>query len=97
MKIEGFDWDFGNLKKIKKHGLEIDQIEDFLNSDPFVWMDEGHSQFETRFIAFGGYEDKYLFVAFTLRAMGRVLKLRVISARYARKREMEKFYEKKRS
>ena len=95
MRIEGFDWDLGNIDKIKKHGLPIKQIEEFLNSDPYVWMDEKHLGQESRFIAFDQFNSRPLFVAFTIRAIGRTLKFRVISARYGRKKEMERFYARK--
>ena len=94
MKIEGYDWDNGNLAKLQKHGLGIDQIEDFLNSNPFVCADEKHNEVESRFIAFGEFNGCHLFVAFTIRSHGRALKVRVISARYAQKKELEKFYGK---
>ncbi len=65
MKIQGFSWDKGNIEKVQKHGLSIEEI-----------------------------EDRLLFVVFTLRAVDGVLKARVISARYAHKKEWEKFYGK---
>ena len=57
-------------------------------------LDAETSQSETRFFAFDKVEDKILFVVFTLRAVDGVLKTRVISARFAHKKEWEKFYGK---
>jgi uncharacterized DUF497 family protein len=81
MKLTGFDWGYGNLNKVKKHGLEIELIEEFLNSNPYILTDEKHNFLESRFIAFGEIHE-------------RSLKIRVISARFAHKKEVEKFYEK---
>ena len=94
MRLKGFDWDLGNLNKVKKHGLEIELIEEFLNSNPYILTDEKHNFLESRFIAFGEINGRYLFVAFTIRVVDLALKLRVISARFAHKKEVEKFYEK---
>ncbi len=58
--------------------------------------DETHSDEEPRYIAFGYYEDRFLFVVFTLRVKDKSLKFRVISARYARAKEIKRLeaYEK---
>lgn len=97
MKIVNFDWDQGNSEKIKKHGINLSDIEEFfLGGDPFVFADSSHSLLELRFIAFGNYKNRNIFVAFTFRAIDGLLKIRVISARYAHKNEAGKFYEKKR-
>lgn len=59
--------------------------------------DEDHSESEQRIIAFGYFEGKFLFVVFTLRIQGKSLKFRVVSARYAREKEIKRLseYEKK--
>lgn len=90
MKIQGFNWDKGNIEKVQKHGLTIEEIE----NNPLIYPDAENSKSETRFFAFDKVEDKLLFVVFTLRAVDGVLKARVISARYAHKKEWEKFYGK---
>lgn len=96
MKIAVFDWNHGNSEKIKKHGVSAHVIEDFLlNYDPFIYADQSHSGVESRFIAFAKYKNRNLFVVFTLRAVDGLLKIRVVSARYAHKKEERKFYEKK--
>ena len=96
MKLTGLNWDFGNFEKVKKHGLSHVDIEEFLLSDPFILTDDRHNAAESRYIAFGKFKLKYLFVAFTIRAVEGELKIRPISARYANKREVEKFYGKSR-
>lgn len=95
MKLSGFDWDAGNIKKAQKHGLTILEIERFFELDPFVCEDLPHSTTEPRFIAFDSYKDRHIFVAFTIRKIEESLKIRIISARYAHKREVEKFYANK--
>lgn len=96
MKIINFDWDHGNRDKIKKHGLNSNGIEEFfLRSDPYILADQRHSVEEARFIAFNEYRNRHIYVVFTFRAILGVLKIRVISARYAHKKEVLKFYEKK--
>lgn len=95
MRIVGFNWDKHNEEKCQKHGLSIDEIEDFLFSEHFLAYDEKHSENEDRFIAFGAYRGFHLMVVFTLRVYFGQLVIRVISARYARKKEIESLYEKK--
>ena len=96
MKVKDFDWNHGNKEKIKKHGINSSEIEDFfLNFNPFIFTDQMHSDFEARFIAFGKHKRRNIFVVFTFRALEGSLKIRVISARYAHAKEAEKFYEKK--
>lgn len=91
-RVHGFNWDSGNVHKVEKHGLSIEQIEEFFQSNPYVCPDLKNSKKESRFLAFDKLGAKILFVAFTLRAVDGVLKIRVISARYARKKEWDKFY-----
>ena len=96
MKIRDFDWDDGNNEKIKKHGVQRNKIEDFFaNYDPFIYADQSHSLVESRFIAFNKYNNRNIYVVFTFRAVDGLLKIRVISARYAHEKEVGKFYEKK--
>ncbi|MBC7712762.1 MAG: BrnT family toxin [Rhizobacter sp.] len=94
MKITSFDWDDGNLKKLKKHKVPIEEIEDFIvNSDPVYLNDLKHSSTEFRFIAIGLYKERNLFIVFTFRIIAGIFKVRVISARYVRKKEIRKLYE----
>ena len=85
-KITGFDRDNGNIEKnLKKHGLPHAIIEEiFFNEPLLVAEDFGHSKDECRCLAPGRtFDDKYLLVAFTVRAD----KIRVISARPMSKKE----------
>ncbi len=99
VRISAFIWDEYNSEKCLKHGLSLAQIEDFLLSQPTLMDDDTHSDQETRYIAFGYFEDRFLFVVFTLRVQNKKLKFRVISARYARAKEMKRLeaYEKEKS
>ena len=92
IRIHGFNWDNGNINKATKHGLSIEQIEQFLQTNPFIYPDLKNSKKESRFFAFDKLDAKILFVAFALRAIDGALKIRVISARYAHKKEWDKFY-----
>jgi len=99
VRISAFIWDQNNSEKCLKHGLTLAQIEDFLLSQPTLMDDETHSDQEPRYIAFGYYEDRFLFVVFTLRVKDKKLKFRVISARHARAKEIKRLeaYEKTKS
>lgn len=72
------------------------QIEDFLLSQPTLIDDDTHSDQEPRYIAFGYCKNRFLFVVFTLRVQDKKLKFRVISARFARAKEIKRLeaYEK---
>lgn len=94
MKITGFNWDEYNEKKCQKHGLSIEQIEGFLLSTPLVSKDDKHSEEEDRYVAFGLYKARYMVAVFCLRIYEGQFKFRVISARYAKEKEIEAFHEK---
>jgi uncharacterized protein len=92
-RIEGFDWDAGNLSKsAAKHGVlpgEAEQV--FFNEPLLVVVDEKHGGTETRLHALGQTNDgRLLHITFTLREEGR--KIRVISARDMHRKE-RKLYE----
>jgi uncharacterized DUF497 family protein len=98
MKIVDYDWNDSNREKLKKHGIGAFDIEDFFAScNPFIYADLSHSSVESRFIAFDLYKNRNMYVVFTFRAMDGLLKIRVISARYAHSKEIGKFYAKKNS
>lgn len=96
MRISAFIWDEDNSEKCLKHGLTLSEIEDFLLSQPTLVADDAHSAKEPRYIAFGYFGGRFLFVVFTLRVKDKKLRFRVISARYARANEIERLeiYEK---
>lgn len=94
MKIDGFDWDAGNLEKCQKHGVSIAEIEQLFVDPPVPLMmnDDKHSQAENRHIAVGQTQaGRNVFVGFTLREMDGKTLLRPITARYMHLKEVEKY------
>jgi uncharacterized protein len=92
-KLVGFEWDEGNIdKNLNKHGLPHSFIEEIFFNEPLLIVEDfRHSKDECRCFALGRtFEDKYLFVAFTVRGE----KIRVISARAMNKKERS-IYENK--
>ncbi len=95
MKIEGFDWDSGNLfKNEAKHGLSREAIEAFFRGRIGVAPDPKHSSREERLLAIGrGPGGRPMIVAFTFRTrLGKKL-ICPISARYMHQREARKYEE----
>ena len=90
-KIEGFEWDEGNLKHIKKHNVNYRECEEaFLNKPLIINEDETHSQAEERLRVYGQTDKrKLLFMIFTIRNN----KIRVVSARDQNKKERKEFQE----
>jgi uncharacterized DUF497 family protein len=92
-KIDGFEWDKGNLEKNwKSHSvlpLESEQI--FFNEPLIVAHDEKHSsEKETRFAALGMTDaGRLLFIIFTIRKN----LIRVISARDMSRNERKVYHE----
>ena len=87
-RIEGFDWDSGNLSKsADKHGVAWAEAEQmFFNEPLLIVQDEKHSGGEARFHALGTTnERRLLHITFTLRDEG--TKIRVISARDMHRKE----------
>lgn len=94
-KIEGFDWDKGNLdKNLKKHVVANEEGEEVFYNEPFVSKDIKHSQKEQRFEALGKTnQGRLLFVSFAIRNVDQKLKIRIISCRDMNKKEEVKYYE----
>ncbi len=86
-KIEGFQWDKGNLDKNWKFhkvlNIEAEQI--FFNKPLIIQNVEKHSTGdENRFYALGKTDlERYLFIVFTIRSNS----LRILSARDMSKKE----------
>lgn len=98
LQYDGFDWDAGNIQKAQKHGVSLGEIEDFFDQSLLVLEDPHHSQSETRFIAVGlSKKKRTLFIAFTIRKKELETCVRVISARYAHKKEGEAYEKLKKS
>ncbi|MDO8515088.1 MAG: BrnT family toxin [bacterium] len=85
IKLEGFEWDKGNLDHIKKHNIKYEDCEEIFNNKPFlVRKDLGHSQHEERTEAIGKTNaGKKIFLVYTTRKG----KIRVVSARNQSKKE----------
>jgi uncharacterized DUF497 family protein len=91
--FSGFEWDEGNCRKCRKHGVSIAEIEHVLtHAETLITPDRKNSQSETRFLAIGRTQDgRYTFVVFTPRRRTTGTRLRPISARYMHKREISKY------
>jgi uncharacterized DUF497 family protein len=91
-RIEGFDWDQGNIEKNwERHKVSfLDCEEVFFNRPLVVAEDTSHSKSEGRYYALGGTNDgRLLFVVFTIRNN----KIRVISARDMNRKERRVYRE----
>lgn len=90
-KLEGFEWDDGNLEHIKKHNFHYKECEEVFLQVPFlISEDRNHSQTEVRYKILGKTgKDRKSVIIITLRNK----KIRIISARDQSKKE-RKIYEK---
>ena len=94
MEFTGFDWDDGNRRKCRKHGVSLKTIESLFAGAVAVLPDIAHSEKEQRFRAIGWTKARRpVFVVFTLRERDGETLLRPISARYMHAKEI-KAYEK---
>lgn len=88
-KLEGFEWDQGNLEHIKKHNVNYQECEEVFTNKPLtINKDETHSQKEERFSVQGLTNDLRLL---TLIITIRNKKIRVIAARNQSKKEQKNF------
>ena len=88
-----FDWDeWNNNKNEEKHGVSRFEAESvFFDANIVIFEDLKHSQIENRYIAYGSsHENRVLMIGFTTRR----IKIRIITARPASKKERS-VYEKK--
>ncbi|SRR3989344_4160256 len=88
-KLEGFDWDKGNLEHVRRHGVNYKECEQVFFNKPFlVNEDNAHSQIEERFEVLGRTRnERLLFVVFTFRGKT----IRVVTARDQSKKERKQF------
>ena len=89
-KIEGFDWDQGNIdKNWLKHEVTIQECEQVFFNKPFlVSPNPEHSQNEIRLRALGrSHNNRLLFMAFTIRKN----LIRVISVRDMNRKEKKQY------
>jgi len=92
LQYDGFDWNEGNIQKAQRHGVTLEEIKDFFDQLLLVLEDHRHSQSEIRFIAVGlSKKKRTLFVVYTLRKKDLEVWVRVISARYAHKKERDAY------
>ncbi len=84
--INAFQWDIGNSKKPKKHGLSIEEVDEaFFDDQRIVFDDWKHSITEKRFTLLGKTkQERIVNVTFTIRNR----KIRVITARDINKKEV---------
>jgi uncharacterized protein len=94
--IAGFDWDDGNAAKCQKHGVSIEEIEALFSSDDIAVLDDAlHSALEKRFLAVGcNPAGRHIFLGFTLRKRKNQTFIRVITARYMHKKEIDNYVQK---
>jgi uncharacterized DUF497 family protein len=94
MTVTGFEWDEGNRRKCRKHGISIGEIEAMFRQSLSVFPDPAHSHHEERFKAIGkGQEGRNILIVFTIRRRRESRLIRPISARYMHRKEVE-HYEK---
>lgn len=88
-KIEGFDWDEGNIdKNWKKHLISNKEAEEAFINKRVYYYDEKHSQEEKRFTIYGITNNgRKLIVIFTIRKS----RIRIISARNQNSKESKKY------
>ncbi|MBI4197025.1 MAG: BrnT family toxin [Deltaproteobacteria bacterium] len=84
--LKGFEWDVGNIAKIQSR-LDLATVEFAFHGGPYVAFDEKHSSHEKRWLLVNKVQERYIFIIFTTRDR----KIRVISARYMRKKEAKKY------
>ena len=94
-KIEGFDWDKGNIdKNLKKHNVTNEEGEEVFSNNPFVLKDERRSEQEQRLKALGRTnKGRLLFISFTIRKVAQNIKIRIISCRDMNRKEEVRYEE----
>lgn len=80
------EWDQGNWPKCGKHGLTKEVIEEALSGDVMV-MDDPHPAEPRKRVIGKTQEGRYAFIVITLRGN----RIRPISARYMREKEVRKY------
>ena len=94
MTVGGFEWDDGNRRKCRKHGVSLEEIEAMFHQPLSVFPDPAHSPDEERFKAIGkSQEGRNILIVFTIRQRQESRLIRPISARYMHRKEVE-HYEK---
>ena len=89
-KIEGFEWDNGNIEKNwLKHEVTWEECEEvFFDKNFVIFNDQKHSQEEERYLVFGKTDkNRLLSVAFAIRYN----KIRIITARHQSRKERKQY------
>lgn len=88
-KLEGFEWNKGNLDHIKKHKVGYKECEEVFISKPIIIKkDLTHSKYETRYRVLGKtFLERRLYIVYTIREKY----IRIITARDLNKKEQEKY------
>ena len=91
--VAGLEWDAGNWAKCQKHGVSIDEIEQFFTVAPRYAPDVNHSTpAEECFVAVGrNRSGRAMFVVFTIRVKSGRPWVRPISARYMHDKEAARY------
>ncbi len=99
MRFAGFDRDDGNIEKCQKHGVSIEEIEALFSSVEFtVFEDDFHSVDEHRLRMIGRNPGgRFIFLGFTIRMFEGEDFVRVFTARYMRKKEIDNYAQKETS
>ena len=87
--IESFEWDAGNRPKVEKR-VPISVVESAFLGQPLISYDDTHSKIEQRWFLMNQVEKRHVFLIFTVRHK----KIRIISARYMHKQEVNKYGKK---
>ena len=82
-----------NDRNIKIHKIRFETAAVFISTDqnPNIEFDEDHSNDEPRYRGTFRWNDHYLFIVYTMREEV----VRLISARPATKREIERYYDRR--
>ena len=91
-ELAGFNWDEGNRKKCRKHGVRLDEIETALGGPIRVFPDPAQSAAEMRYLGIGETAaGRHVLIAFTYRVVGKKRFIRPISARFMHAKEIKHY------
>jgi uncharacterized DUF497 family protein len=92
IRVDGFEWDKGNIEKCQTHGMTPAEIEQVFDNVVQIAGDAAHSQDEARQLLIGRtLANRPAFVVFTLRRHDERLLIRPLSARYMHARELKRY------
>ncbi len=91
MKRDDFEWDDAKAASNRRlHKITFEQAREVF-ADPFIveWIDDGQDEHEQRFSSLVMFENRLLFVAYTMSGYA----IRIISARRAEPFERRRYHE----